>query len=107
IHSPNGNLQPQVVQLTDDHLVCWMRRGGGYGPDTKGYILKAESHDGGRTWSDAVDTDMPNPNAAVDALKLQSGNILLVYNDHMYSRSPLSVAVSEDGGETFKYKRDI
>lgn len=107
IKSPNGNLQPQVVQLTDNHLVTWMRRGGGYGPETKGYILKSESHDGGRTWSDAVDTELPNPNAAVDALKLKSGKVLLVYNNHMYNRSPLTVSISEDGGKTWPYSRDI
>jgi predicted neuraminidase len=107
ITSKEGNLQPQVVQLTDDHLICYMRRGGGYGPDTKGYILKSESKDGGYTWSDGVDTEFPNPNAAIDVLKLQSGKLLLVYNNHNYNRSPLTVAVSDDDGKTWPWKRDI
>lgn len=107
IHSEIGNLQPQVVQITDDHLVCWMRRGGGYGPEYHGFIQKSESHDGGRTWSPAVDTDIVNPNAAVDAIRTPEGEILLAYNDHPYKRSPLTVAISYDDGETFEYKREI
>ncbi len=107
IHSPLGNLQPQVVQLTNDHLVCYMRRGGGYGPESSGFIQRAESLDGGFTWSDASDTDFKNPNSAVDALRLQNGHIALVYNDHMYERSPLSIAISTDQAKTFPHRRNI
>lgn len=107
IASPTGNLQPQPVQFTEDHLVCYLRRGGGYDPDETGYIQKSESHDGGRTWSDAVNTEFPNPNAAVDAVVLDNGHLLLTYNDSMNDRTPLSVAISTDQGKTFKYKRDI
>lgn len=107
IHSDIGNLQPQVVQITDDHLVCWMRRGGGYGPEFHGYIQKSESHDGGRTWSPAVNTDIINPNAAVDAIRTPEGHILLAYNDHPHERTPLTVAISFDDGETFAHKREI
>ena len=107
IHSEIGNLQPQVVQITDDHLICWMRRGGGYGPTYKGFIQKSESHDGGYTWSPAVDTEMVNPNAAIDVVRLPNGHIVLAYNDHPYRRTPLTVAVSTDDGRTFPYKREI
>ncbi len=107
IRSSNGNLQPQVVQLDEKNLVCFMRRGGGFGPGTKGYIMRSESHDGGYTWSDAVDTEFRNPNSAVDVVKLKNGHIALVYNDHMYERTPLSIAISTDGAKTFPYRRNI
>ena len=107
ITSSNGNLQPQVVQLTDEKLICYMRRGGGFGPATSGYIMYSESNDGGYTWSDAVDTEFKNPNSAVDIVKLQNGHLVLVYNDHMYNRSPLTVAVSKDGGKTWPHRREI
>ena len=107
IKSKNGNLQPQVVQIDENNLICYMRRGGGFGPETSGYIMKSESHDGGKTWSDAVDTEFKNPNSAVDVCKLANGHIMLVYNDHMYKRTPLSIAVSTDNGETFPHRRDI
>ena len=107
IHSPLGNLQAQVVQLTDKDLVCFMRRGGGYGPESSGYIQRAESHDGGFQWSDASDTEFKNPNSAVDVEKLQNGHIVLVYNDHMYERTPLSIAISTDQAQTFPHRRNI
>jgi len=107
IGSPAGNLQSQVVQLTANDLVCFMRRGGAFGPETSGYIMRAESHDGGHQWSDAVDTQFKNPNSAIDVVKLSNGHIVLVYNDHMYKRTPLSIAISTDLGKTFAYHRDI
>ncbi|MFO7975076.1 MAG: sialidase family protein [Candidatus Hydrogenedentota bacterium] len=107
ITSEQGNLQPQVAQLSDEHLVCYMRRGGGYGPDETGYIQRSESHDGGYTWSEAENTDFPNPNSAVDFLRLKNGHLLLVYNDSMNERSPLTVAISTDNDESYPYRRDI
>ena len=102
-----GCLQPSVVQLTDDHLIAYMRRGGGYAPEwtEKGYIYKSESHDGGQTWSEAVETEFPNPNSAIDLFKLQSGNLILVYNDSFTDRNPLSIAISEDDGKTWPRRK--
>lgn len=107
ITSPIGNLQPQVVQLTDEYLVCYLRRGGGYLPTEKGFIQRSESHDGGYTWSEAVNTGFPNPNAAVDFIKLKNGHLLLTYNNSMNDRTPLTVAISMDGDKTYPHRRDI
>ncbi|HDP33995.1 MAG TPA: hypothetical protein ENN29_02675 [Candidatus Hydrogenedentes bacterium] len=107
IKSPNGNLQPQVVQISDTELFCFMRRGGGYEPTTDGWMLRASSSDGGYTWTDAEPTDFPNPNSAVELIKLRNGNLLLVYNDNMNDRTPLAVSVSTDNGKTWPHKRII
>ena len=107
IHSAKGNEQAQVVQLTDDHLFCFTRRSGGYEPTTDGWMIRSDSFDGGKTWSEGVNTDIPNCNAAVELIKLANGDLLLVYNDNMNDRTPLTVAVSKDGGETWPFKRDI
>ncbi len=107
IRSPKGNIQPSVVQLSKDHLVAYCRRGGGYGPGTEGFIVRGESNDGGRTWSEGRDTEFPNPNAAVDFIKLASGKLLLVYNDSPIDRTPLTVAISTDGDRTYPYRRNI
>jgi predicted neuraminidase len=107
IQSVSGNLQPQVVQITDQFLICFMRRGGGFGPDTSGFIQRAESNDGGYHWSRATDTDFKNPNSAIDVARLANGHIVLAYNDHDYLRTPLSIAISHDGGKTFPYRREI
>jgi predicted neuraminidase len=107
IHSRSGNIQPAVVQVSPEHLIAYCRRGGGYGPTTTGWLVKSESFDGGRTWGPGEETQIPNPNAAVDFIKLRNGHLLLVYNDSMVDRTPLTVAISEDGGKTFSRKRNI
>ena len=107
IRSPRGNIQPAVAELTPDYLVAYCRRGGGYGPGTEGFIVRSESHDGGQTWSEGRDTKFPNPNAAVDFLKLANGHLLLVYNDSGVDRTPLTVAISTDNDKTYAHRRDI
>lgn len=107
IHSDKGNIQPAIVELEPNHLIAYCRRGGGYGPNSSGYIVASESMDGGKTWSKGVDTKFPNPNSAVDMMKLKSGRIILLYNHSMTVRTPLSVAVSEDGGKNWLNRRDL
>jgi predicted neuraminidase len=107
IRSRTGNLQPAVVQISDNYLIAYCRRGGNYEPVKDGYIIRAESLDGGRTWSEGKDSEFPNPNAAVDLLKLKNGHLLLVYNNSMDHRTPLTAALSTDNGKTFPHRRNI
>ena len=107
IHSPKGNIQPAPVQIDANYLVSYSRRGGGYGPGTSGYLVRSESHDGGRSWSPGRDSQFRNPNAAVDFLKLRNGHLLLVFNDSMTERTPLTVAVSTDNDKSYPYRRNI
>ena len=107
IRSPKGNIQPAVVQMTDNDLIAYCRRGGDYSPKTIGYIVRAESHDGGMTWSEGKDSAFPNPNAAIDFIKLKSGRLLLIYNDSMTRRTPLTVSLSSDHDRTWPVRRNI
>jgi predicted neuraminidase len=107
IRSKNGNLQPGVVQIDGNYLVSYSRRGGGYGPATSGYMIRSESRDGGRTWAEGRDSQFRNPNAAIEFIRLKSGNLLLVYNDHMFQRTPLTAAISTDNDKTWPYRRNI
>jgi predicted neuraminidase len=107
IRSRIGNIQPAVAEIAPDHLIAYCRRGGDYQPRPDGYVVRAESRDGGWTWSEGQDSPFPNPNAAVDFLKLQSGNLLLIFNDSMSGRTPLTVALSADGDRTYPYRRNI
>jgi predicted neuraminidase len=107
IRSPKGNLQPAVVQISDGHLIAYCRRGGDYKPTTDGWLVRAESHDGGRTWTEGQDSQFPNPNSAVEFLRLRSGNLLLVYNDSMTARTPLTAALSMDQDRTWPVRRNL
>jgi predicted neuraminidase len=105
IRAPRGAIQPAVVEVAPGRLIAYNRRGGGYGPTTDGWMVRAESADGGWTWSPGQDSRFPNPNAAIDFLKLASGNLLLVYNDSMHQRTPLVAALSTDGDKSYPYRR--
>lgn len=107
IKSKTGNLQPEAVQITDEHLIAYCRVAGDYEPSTTRYLIRAESHDGGETWSKGKDSQFPNPNAAVSFIKLQNGHLLLAYNDNMNDRNPLTIAISEDNDKTWPHRRDI
>lgn len=107
ITSRRGNIQPAVVEVAPDHLIAYARRGGGYGPVTDGWLIRAESTDGGLTWTEGRDSAFPNPNSAVDFLRLASGALLLVYNDHMWQRTPLMLALSDDADRSWPVKRAL
>jgi predicted neuraminidase len=107
ITSRLGNLQPAVAALSDDRLVCYCRRGGDYKARTDAYLVRSESRDGGRTWSPGTDSSFPNPNAAVDFLRLHNGHLLLVYNDSMSKRTPLTLALSNDGDKSYPHRRNL
>lgn len=107
IRSRKGNIQPQVAEVTPGYLVAYCRRGGNYEPTASGWMVRAESRDGGRTWSEGVDARMPNPNSALDFIRLRNGHLLLVYNDSMNERRPLTAALSLDGDRSYPIRRNV
>jgi len=108
IYSKMGNLQAQPVQIDDNYLVAYIRRGGGFAPLKDGVLYRSESRDGGRTWSEGTETQFRNPNSACDFIKLKNGHLLLVYNDNNEGkRMPLTVAISTDNDKSYPYRRNI
>ncbi len=108
IYSAMGNLQASPVQIDDNYLVCYIRRGGGFGPLKEGVLYRSESRDGGRTWSRGEASQFANPNSAADFIKLRNGHLLLVYNDNNEGeRMPLTVAISTDQDKSYPYRRNI
>jgi predicted neuraminidase len=108
IHAPNGNLQPAVVQINDNYLVAYCRPGGDFEPNPNRFVIRSESRDGGETWSDGEDSEFPNPNSAVDFIKLQSGHLLLVYNNtNVGDRMPLTAAISTDDDRSYPHRRNL
>lgn len=67
-------------------------------------VATAWSSDKGETWSTVTLTDIPNNNSGTDAVTLADGRHVLIYNNFETLpgtpkgvRTPLSIAISEDG----------
>jgi predicted neuraminidase len=97
---PYGIIQPTLVELAPNRLRLFAR-------SRQGKIYFADSSDAGRTWSPARPTPLPNPNSGIDAVRLRDGPILMVYNPSTRERTPLAVAVSRDGGDTWTKWLDL
>lgn len=89
-----GLIQPTLIEIGPGRIRAFLR-------STRliGSICVADSDDGGRTWSPARRTTLPNPNSGIDAVRLESGAVVMVYNHTDSARTPLNVAISHDGGE--------
>ena len=107
IRSRLGNIQPAAVEVAPNHLLAFCRRGGDYAGRPDGWLVRSESRDGGRSWSEGADSEFRNPNAAVDFIKLRNGHLLLVFNNSFTNRTPLTVALSTDNAKTFPHRRNI
>lgn len=83
-------IQPTLLVHDDDKLQMLCR-------SKKRKIAETWSSDGGRTWSPLSATVLPNPNSGIDAVRLNDGRFLLVYNHAPLGRSPINVAISRDG----------
>ena len=88
-------------------------------------VYASESTDLGRTWSVPVRTTLPNNNSAVHQIALADGRLVVVFNDATMERdqfrfvpagdgwrkkavrTPLTIALSEDGGRTWPYLRNL
>ena len=63
-------------------------------------ISQLWSDDNGKTWGKMEFLGLPNPNSGIDAVTLNDGRYLLVYNPtkkNWGNRVPLTVAISNDG----------
>jgi predicted neuraminidase len=96
LSSEVGLIQPTLVPLQGDRVLMLLRDG-----RSAHSVHTAYSNDNGWTWSQASPSVLPNPNAAVDALRLRDGRILLVYNDAASGRENLRLALSSDEGRTW------
>ncbi len=88
-------IQPSILTYDDGRMQALCRT-------RQGVIAQSWSEDRGKTWSKMTATNLPNPNAGTDAITLQNGLQMLVYNPDGRTRGParrnqLNVAVSRDG----------
>ncbi len=89
-------IQPSVLTYSDGRLqvICRTRQD---------VLAQSWSSDKGRTWSPMTALSLPNPNSGTDAVTLQDGRQLLIYNhttrkgEQPNGRNMLNLAVSPDG----------
>ena len=98
-----GCIQPSVVRKKDGTLVAYMRDNG---PAPKRAHIST-SKDDGVTWTQARDTDIPNPGTSLENVRLSNGDWIMVYNDLEAGRYSLVAALSDDEGATWKWKRHL
>ena len=91
-----GAIQPSILFHGGDKLQA-------VGRTKNDKLFEIWTADSGATWGQMALMDLPNPNSGTDAVTLRDGRQLLVYNHNRRTgsnnkgRSPLNVAVSDDG----------
>jgi predicted neuraminidase len=100
--------QPTIIERKDGSIFCLMRS-----ETSLGKMFQCESLDGGIHWTEAIPGILPNPGGGFCMKRLQSGNIGIIYNHapvfplNRFERNPVSIAISEDEGRTWKYRRNL
>ncbi|MCU6711923.1 glycoside hydrolase [Paenibacillus sp. J5C_2022] len=98
-----GAMEASVAERTDGWLVMSLR-------SQLGSVFISLSHDGGNSWSPPQSSGLKSPESCTCLRAIPGTNaLLLLWNDSMYQpdkhhfgrRTPLSAAVSEDGGATW------
>jgi predicted neuraminidase len=98
-----GGVQPSLVRRRDGTLVAYMRDNG----PPPNLVLTSTSQDNGITWSPVKDTELPNPGSSLEVVALRNGVWAMVHNDLEQGRHSLAVALSDDEGSTWRWKRHI
>lgn len=98
-----AGIQPTIAICKDSTLVAYLRDNGP--PPQR--MQRTESHDKGLTWTIAKDDILPNPGAGFDLVTVSTGEWLMVFNDTEKGRHNLTVALSDDEGKSWKWKKRI
>src|SRR5690348_5494082 len=98
-----GGVQPSVVRKNDGTLVAYLRDNGP--PPKRAQI--SYSKDDGVSWTQAVDSDIPNPGTSLEVIRLSNGDWIALHNDIERGRHSLAAAISDDEGKTWKWKRHL
>lgn len=105
-----GCSEGHVEELIDGRVLMVLRT-------QLGSVFKSYSEDGGETWSKAQTTGMKAPESCPDINRIvQTGDLMLTWNNSLYDpkfrshygkRTPLTVAISKDEGQTWANIKDI
>lgn len=90
-------IQPMIVPLDQSRAVAFLRDF-----DRSGCLWLSRTSDGGQSWSRAQALEIANPSAPVAALALGVGRIVMAMNDEADRFDALTLALSEDEGESWR-----
>lgn len=96
-------IQPSLWEWPCGHIHALMR-------SSAGFVYRSDSSDSGETWCPAYPTAMPNNNSGLDCALTDTGLLALVCNPvekDWGPRSPLTLFVSDDNGESFRKVLDL
>ncbi len=96
-------IQPSLWVSAAGHVHALMRT-------NAGFVYRSDSCDYGDTWCPAYPTAMPNNNSGLDCVCMDSGTLALVCNPvekDWGPRSPLTLFLSEDNGDSFRKILDL
>ncbi len=97
--------EPTLATLSDGRLVMLLR------VDGSGCLWRSESRDMGRTWTEAVKTDIPNPGNKPKLIPMADGRTALIHTPNpvpgFENRYPLSLWISDDDLESFQDRRMV
>jgi predicted neuraminidase len=85
-----GAIQPCILTYPDGRMQVLFR-------SRQRVITAWWSSDRGRTWGPMRATSLANPDSGIDAVALHDGRALLAYNPSRAARTPLCLALSDDG----------
>ena len=96
-----GAIQPTLWESEPGHVHTLVRT-------TCGFAGRSDSTDYGRTWTELYPTDLQNNNSGLDVAKLDDGSLALICNPVSdQARTPLSLFLSTDNGQTWPRRLDI
>ena len=108
-----GRVHASVHELAPGKLIAFFRS------RAADRIYVSRSEDFGRTWTVPERTALPNNNASMRSVVLQSGALAIIFNNYSAQmenpaatlwpqrRWPVTLALSEDGGQTWPYMRHV
>ncbi|MEZ5344935.1 MAG: sialidase family protein [Pyrinomonadaceae bacterium] len=100
--STGGVVEPAIVELANGDLYMLMRTG-------TEYLYESRSKDGGKTWSEPVQSKLYGHNTPASLWRLDNSpkEIIAIWNNSPRNRFPLSVAISANGGKTWSKPKDV